>query len=221
MIRSAAAILASAAVFLGAGLCAPAARAHPHMFFDAYAHFLMDDASNLRAVRVFYVIDEFNSLSVLVDLGLDPDGDGALTDDEKRSLASTVTQSLGEWRYFVDLRAGEARQKFEQPSTATAEVVDGRLALTFDLPLATALDAAAGAVSLRLYDPTFYTEVSLLEAPTIRGGGACSAQMSAPEGGDSVDAARQTLAAIDRAGEPEDRTIGVLFAAVSELRCDP
>ena len=49
---------------------------HPHVFIDAGANLLFDDAGKLAGVRVFWAYDEFYSLLLVEDNGLDADGDG-------------------------------------------------------------------------------------------------------------------------------------------------
>src|SRR6056297_2811011 len=64
-------------------LCAPAAWAHPHVFVDVTLRFLPDAEGRLTGVEVTWAYDDFFSLLVLEDRGLDADGDMILTEAER------------------------------------------------------------------------------------------------------------------------------------------
>ena len=60
-------------------LAAPVAQAHPHVFVEVGLRFVSQPDGRLSGVEVTWRYDDFFSLLVLEDRGLDPDGDMVLT----------------------------------------------------------------------------------------------------------------------------------------------
>mgnify|MGYP000462819759 CR=1 FL=1 len=62
----------------------PAAQAvaHPHVFVDTTLRVVLDDNQRVTGIELHWAYDEFFTLMLLEDMGLDPDGDGVLTEDE-------------------------------------------------------------------------------------------------------------------------------------------
>jgi len=78
-------------IALAAGLCVPTvAAAHPHVFVQAQVTLLFE-ADRPVGVQVDWVYDEFFSLLLTSDLGIDLDGDMRLSADEEVILAEAVT----------------------------------------------------------------------------------------------------------------------------------
>jgi ABC-type uncharacterized transport system substrate-binding protein len=159
---------------LAALLPFPAA-AHPHVFIDAGLTLILDDENRLTAIRVTWAYDELYSLLVLEELGLDPDYDGILTDEELATLNG------------FDMNWMEG---FEGDTYASAE--DGFLALGPPLDHETSMEDArivtrhtrtvlnppvARAVSVKAYDPTFYTAYEVSRGVAVEGGAACDASV--------------------------------------------
>ena len=60
--------------------------AHPHIFVDTGLNLRFDAQGRLTEVEVIWVYDEFYSLLITEDRGLDPDFDGVLTAEELDDL---------------------------------------------------------------------------------------------------------------------------------------
>ncbi|MGR3461685.1 MAG: DUF1007 family protein [Roseovarius sp.] len=65
---------------------ATTAGGHPHVFADVALRFESDARGRLTGVEVTWRYDDFFSLLILSDMGLDPDGDGQLSDAELARL---------------------------------------------------------------------------------------------------------------------------------------
>jgi polyphosphate kinase len=74
------------ALLTSALLVPAAATAHPHLFFESGLTFVIDGDFRLTEVAVTWTYDPYYTLLVFEDLGLDPDGDLQLTDDEMARL---------------------------------------------------------------------------------------------------------------------------------------
>ena len=59
--------------------CATPLGAHPHIFVDTGFEVILDAEGRLTHLRITWAYDEFYSLLVTEDRGLDPDYDGVLT----------------------------------------------------------------------------------------------------------------------------------------------
>lgn len=199
-----------------------AAEAHPHMFFDAQAQFVVDDDGRLTKVRVAFVVDEFNSLYTLAELGLDLDGDGALTASERASLGQAMMTGLSGYGYFVDLSLDDRKAMFGAPRDVAATLQDGRVAARFDLPLSAPRPLAGAAVSLALYDPTYFTAVDTAAPAAIVGGEpeGCAIDHQTFESTSQLAHVQTLLAKLSREETPEEQNVGVLFADKTRLTCD-
>ena len=137
------------------------ALAHPHIFIDAGIAFIFNDAGQLAAVKVDWSYDDFYTMVQLDDMGIDKDGDGVITVKEQEKLTGFDTQWLDGFEGDLAVTFADERITLGGATQATAELIDGRLLTThiryFDKPL----DMTKGDISLRVYDPTYYTAYTL------------------------------------------------------------
>ncbi len=63
-----------------------AAEAHPHVFIDAGVEVIFDAEGRAEALRVTWIYDEFYSLMIAEERGLDPDYDGTATPDKTAGI---------------------------------------------------------------------------------------------------------------------------------------
>lgn len=214
---------AGCVVALGAAAIAAAAEpvaAHPHMFFDATAEIFMGPDRTIESVRVRYVIDEFNTLFVVAELELDQDGDSVLNDDDQARVVEGMSIGLAPFGYYVDLRVGEERLTFGAPMIAVTLRDDGRMVTEIELRLAEPAPIAEGDARLTLYDPTYFTAVSLIEPPVLLGEVAgCAVLFRAFEPSALLAREQATLAQLSREETPETPDVGALFADQTEVSC--
>lgn len=210
-----------AAGALAASLCAAPAGAHPHMWFDAEAAFILEDG-RLAAIEVTYLVDELNTLDTLLSLGLDPDSDGVLTDAERAALAEAFHRGMRQYRFFAEVSVGaEEAIQFEAAEAVEADVRDfrifGRFVLSFDAPVEVS-DAGA---TLALYDPEYFTEVRMLSAPEVRASvdAGCGVAFR-PFEPDAASVQQQLmLALLLQERPPADAGIGAAFSDRAVLTC--
>ena len=98
-------VLGAGAALAPAG-APPLATAHPHMFFDATAQFVIGEEGAVEAIRIAFVVDELNTLYTVSELGLDADGDGALEPEEESQLAKAMALGLSDYGFFTELTNG-------------------------------------------------------------------------------------------------------------------
>ena len=68
-------------------LTASPALAHPHVWIDTGIEVILNDRNEATGVRISWTYDDLYSLYVVGDMGLDPDWDGKLTQEEAAKLS--------------------------------------------------------------------------------------------------------------------------------------
>jgi ABC-type uncharacterized transport system substrate-binding protein len=197
-------------------------RAHPHVFIDGGADFHFDAEGRLSAIRVTWILDPFVSLFLLEALGLDPEGDGALTrEEEARIVADQTTWAEG---YEGDsyLWVGGEKAALGGPEDGAASFDGTQLTLHFTRSLAepAAVPAGAEGAVVKLYDPVFFYAYFATEEPEIvNGPGGCEAAIRPFEPTTELAALQQSLLSIGRDATPEQPDVGRLFADRIVLSC--
>lgn len=144
--------------------------AHPHVWIDAVAEMLFDDAGALTGIRVYWVFDELYSAYAVE--GLDRNGDGELERAELAPLATENIKNLKEFRYFTYVEVDGQSPDYGAVEEVGMRMVNGRLAMWFVVPLAKPVDPRTAEVAFALYDPTYYISVGLTENEPVRVSGA-------------------------------------------------
>lgn len=151
-------------ILLTAGLLSIAAlpaAAHPHVWVTSRSDIVFDSDRKVTAIRQTWSFDE--AYSAFVTQGLDINGDGALSADELKELARTNVESLVEFNYFTQLKAGGVRQTFKPPQDYSLSYKDKILTLTFLLPLAQPVPGKV--IGLEVYDPTYFVSFAMDPSP--------------------------------------------------------
>lgn len=148
-----------------------AADAHPHVWISARSEIVFDQDQKLSAIRHTWTFDqEYTAYAVL---GLDSRRDHQPDPDKLSELAQTNVASLAEWNWYTGLKVNGAKVDFAPPVEATQTYADGRLTLSFLLPLKTPVPVKT--MFVKTDDPTFFVAfnladgsdpIRLLNAPT-------------------------------------------------------
>lgn len=155
------------------GLNPGQAGAHPHEFIDTGITFSTDDAGRLGAIGVVWTWDDLTSMLIIEDLGMDGDGDGELTAEEKQRLAAHFSQWPEDYAGDLYLTRDGKPVELTGPLDLKADYLQGRLVLNYlrALPERIRLDQAP--VILRAYDPSYYVFYDLAGTPEVRGRDGC------------------------------------------------
>jgi ABC-type uncharacterized transport system substrate-binding protein len=207
------------ALALLASLLPLPAAAHPHVFIGTGLTLVLDDQNRLAAIRVTWSYDELYSLLVLEERGLDPDYDGVLTPEELASLNGFDMAWIE--GFPGDTYAAAAGQPLAlgPPTDYVTAIEEGRIVTTHTRRLDTPPDA--GAVSVKAYDPTFYTAYEVSRGVTVEGGTGCEAQVVPAD----LDAAYTMLEELlygprsSEWSEDEFPAVGEAFADEVRLTC--
>jgi ABC-type uncharacterized transport system substrate-binding protein len=191
------------------------AAAHPHVFVDSAVTLSLDSQDQITSVTVSWTYDDFTSLLILEDMGLDPDGDGLLTPAETEQLTGF---DLIEWPDGFEgdlyLSAHDGPVYLGHPKALSATLRDGRITA---LHTRTVPDVPADGLTLRQYDPTYYV------AYTLSGGVALPAPCRADiTPADPAQAEQALKDALDT--PPEDQfavlQLGIHYAEEVRITCD-
>ena len=195
------------------------AAAHPHVFIGTGLTLVLDEANRLAAIRVTWSYDELYSLLVLEERALDPDYDGALTPEELASLNGFDMAWIEGFPGDTYAAAEGAPLVLGPPTDYVTTIEEGRIVTTHTRTVAGAPDAAD--VSVKAYDPTFYTAYEISRGVTVEGGSGCTAEVIPAD----LDAAYTLLEELlygPRSGEWNEETfpeVGEAFADEVRLTC--
>lgn len=200
------------------------ALAHPHMFLDTAVEVMFDTAGQVGSVKISWVYDELSSLQYIADLGLDMDGDGALTEGEKATLTGFDMNWDAGFPGDSYALMGGVDLGLSRPRDFSADYVAGRIITTHIRDLAAPAALSAGQeLLIQTYDPGFYAAYSITGAAISFAGAprACGAEIYVPDR-DAADEA--LLAALAEYGadvdvEAEFPAIGAAYAEEVRVTC--
>lgn len=197
------------------GLPVIPARAHPHVFVDVALAFQGDGQGNLTGVEVTWSFDAFFSLLILTDMGLDPDGDGALTEDE---LARLKGFDLVEWPEGFEgdlyIHRGDTKIALDHPEPTGIALEDGRIVATHVRGFG---PVRADNLRVEPYDPTYYVAYALTGPVSLPAG--CVYTITQPEPDAAQEQFRQMLAELTAEEEYSGAEIGNIFSESLMVQC--
>ncbi|MGJ8626900.1 MAG: DUF1007 family protein [Sulfitobacter sp.] len=188
--------------FIVAFLAAPAVTAHPHVFVDTGLEMIFDNAGQLTHVRVTWQYDEFYSLLITEDMGLDPDFDGALTASEQAALTGFDMNWIEGFNGDLEVVNGDRALTMTGPSEPTATFEEGRITTTHLRKILSPVDMAEPLV-IKPYDPTYYTAYDVTLPLVIAGSDACRARVKMPDITAGLAALQEQLSGLDPDADPE------------------
>lgn len=190
-----------------AGLVALAgpAGAHPHVFMETGLEVIRDAAGRAVSLRVTWTYDPFFSLVLITERGLDPDGDGSLTEDETAALQGFDMNWDPGFPGDTYAFAGDRAVALSGPRDGVARYEGGQIVSSHIRDLA---EPVAGLLVVKNYDPTYYTEYTIREVVAE----GCETEIIAP---DLTEAERELQAAL--AEIPADVDVEMGFPAVGAV----
>ena len=186
------------------------ATAHPHVFIEAGLHVAVDANGKATGVTVTWEYDELYSLVSFEDLGLDSDYDGQLTPEELEQLDGFDLKWIDGYDGDLYLSTAAGPVAMGPPEGRGVTVVEGRIRSSHFRPLLHPVSARN--LTLRVYDPGFYTAYGLGLGITVDGD--CKAGVIAADH-DKADARLKSLLA---ARAPDEFEMD--FPAVGEAYAD-
>ena len=216
-LRALLSISAFAAAFAGS------AQAHPHVFIDAAFEMIFDEAGRLEAVRIDWAYDEFYSLMLIEENGLDADGDSMPEPAALDAYAGRDVDWAAGFPGDFTIALDGAAVDLDGPVMHRARYEAGRLVTSHVRPLAEPLDVSKGVVTARAYDPTYFVAYDVPGAPGLSGREDCRLDREAADREAAEAEYGEQLAEVDATSDPfevvELSDIGVMFADRFVLTC--
>ncbi len=196
--------------------------AHPHVFIDTQVEVIFDQAGKASQVRITWIYDDFFSLSILADQGFDPDGDGKLTEDERRRLPGFDMHWEAGYPGDSYALSGDTPLKLGPPHDYTADFVDGKLVSTHLRDIEPTVDPVDRPLVIRSYDPSYYVEYTITAPPKVTGREGCKVALVEP---DLTAADKQLQDALsnysaDMDVEMDYPAVGAAFADEVRIQCE-
>ena len=196
------------------------ALSHPHMFLDTHAGFKVDKDNRLQSIVLRFVVDEFNTTLTIATLDLDKDGDKKFTTVEKEKVADSVLGGFAHYKFFTYLWANDTEVALNAPKHVGIDFDRGQLVISMEIGVEKPLPVVGKSMTLKLYDPSYFTEVSIIEAPQIIGDiDSCRVKFSKSNPDQNSRKLQAYLSQLSREETPEIENVGELFADKTRLIC--
>ncbi|MCE8521837.1 DUF1007 family protein [Ruegeria pomeroyi] len=196
--------------------------AHPHVFIDTGFELIFAPDGALTHVRVTWAYDDFYSLVILEELGMDPDGDGSLTPEEEAQLAGFDAQWIDGYNGDLDLRLGDQPLALSGPLEPTATTEAGRIVSTHLRAVSDGRMGSGASLSLRPYDESYYTAYEVARPVTLSGRDDCLLERLEPDIDGQLAEMQEMLLRIDADADLEEMDIpliGAEFATEIRVTC--
>ena len=195
-------------------LAAPAAQAHPHVFVQTGLQLVADDSGKLVGVEVSWTYDDFYSLLLLEDMGLDNDADGVLTPSELARLDGFDLNWIEGFQGDLYITADDAPVVLGPPDGRGTDVVQGQIVTRHFRAFA----PQSGPVILRAYDPSFYTAYDLDGGVKVPDG--CKLTIQPADLDRAYTLVEEALYANPAMPDDEYPEVGDAFADIVEVTCN-
>jgi ABC-type uncharacterized transport system substrate-binding protein len=190
------------------------ALAHPHVFVDVSLRVQVGADGTFEGIEVQWTYDDFYSLLLLSDMGLDRDGDGRLEDGETILLDGFDLQWIEGFAGDTYATLGGAPVALGPPQGRGTKVESGLIITTHFR----AASGSADGLVVKAFDPTFYTAYSLI-SPVDAGAG-CTALVEPADLDAAYTMVEELLYATPAAEAQDDYPeVGEAFADTVRLTC--
>ncbi len=208
-----------------AALCFAApvpALAHPHIFIDTGLEIIFDETGQLTHVKVTWAYDDFYSLLLAEDYRIDQDGDGSLTPEEEAQIQGFDANWVEGYHGDLEVKLEGQVLPLSGPLEPTATMIKGRLVSTHLREVSGTPVIGAEALSVKAFDPTFYTAYEVNLPVRLVGAPACSFDRIEPDIDGELAAMQAFLLTIDANADLEENDIplmGERFATDIRVTC--
>jgi ABC-type uncharacterized transport system substrate-binding protein len=208
----------AAIALAGLIVAAGGASAHPHVWVTMKSAVVYAPDGSIIGVRHAWTFDDMYSAFAVQ--GLESKKKGEFTPEELKPLAQTNVESLKEYDFFTFAKANGKDVTFTEPVDYHLEFnpKDTVLTLHFVLPLKAPLKAKA--LSLEVFDPSYFVDFSLAEKDAValeKAPAGCQIGVAKPQEM-TVEMARR-LAEIPPDGQIPDNSYGAAFSNKISVKC--
>jgi ABC-type uncharacterized transport system substrate-binding protein len=208
----------AAIALAGLIVAAGGASAHPHVWVTMKSAVVYAPDGSIIGVRHAWTFDDMYSAFAVQ--GLESKKKGEFTPEELKPLAQINVESLKEYDFFTFAKANGKDVTFTEPVDYHLEFnpKDTVLTLHFVLPLKAPLKAKA--LSLEVFDPSYFVDFSLAEKDAValeKAPAGCQIGVAKPQEM-TVEMARR-LAEIPPDGQIPDNSYGAAFSNKISVKC--
>jgi ABC-type uncharacterized transport system substrate-binding protein len=208
----------AAIALAGLIVAAGGASAHPHVWVTMKSAVVYAPDGSIIGVRHAWTFDDMYSAFAVQ--GLESKKKGEFTPEELKPLAQTNVESLKEYDFFTFAKANGKDVTFTEPVDYHLEFnpKDTVLTLHFVLPLKAPLKAKA--LSLEVFEPSYFVDFSLAEKDAValeKAPAGCQIGVAKPQEM-TVEMARR-LAEIPPDGQIPDNSYGAAFSNKISVKC--
>ncbi|MEC7257286.1 MAG: DUF1007 family protein [Pseudomonadota bacterium] len=196
--------------------------AHPHIFVDTGVELIADDSGRLAQVRVTWAYDDYYSLLIAQDLGIDQDFDGAADDADREVLTGFDMKWIEGFNGDLVLRIDGAEVALSRPIAPTADMVGGRIITTHLRDVAGTPALAGAMVELLPYDAAYYTAYDVTLPVRVKGAETCMIETALPDIQGKLAELQDQLQLLDRDTDIADTDLpqlGAAFATRITVQC--
>jgi ABC-type nickel/cobalt efflux system permease component RcnA/ABC-type uncharacterized transport system substrate-binding protein len=140
------------------------ALAHPHIWIDAKAKIVFNDAGELTSIYNTWTFDE--AFSVWQIQGLDTNNDGITSSEEMQDLADENLQGLAEYKFYTLAGEGDATLPFASMDDGKFVFENNRSTFTFGIE-PQAPYRIKGKFELAIADPEFYVAITFADLSDV------------------------------------------------------
>lgn len=194
--------------------------AHPHVFVDAIVE-VLTEAGAVTGVRLVWTYDDFFSLMLTEDLGLDADGDLLLTPAEATTLANSVADWPPDFAGDLVVEAEGAPRSLSPREDHAVGFQGGKVVEMHRRSLAQPASATQAPVVVEVFDPYYYVAYAITDA-TVTGDPSCQVQIVPADLEAAQAEVDATWAGLDWSSASPDvqlPAIGGSFTDRIEVRC--
>jgi ABC-type uncharacterized transport system substrate-binding protein len=198
-----------------------AALAHPHVFIDAGIEVIIDDQNRATGLRISWTYDDYYSLFIIGDKGLDADWDGKLTEAERASLSGFDMGWVAGFAGDTYALQGDAELALSGPKDWTADYQGNRITSTHLRMFAAPVALGADPLIVQVYDPGFYTAYTIVRDTILTGGSGCAATVYAPDVTEADEALKAALSEYSASDDVEQDypAIGKVYSEEVRVSC--
>jgi len=188
--------------------------AHPHSWIDIKTKVLGMD-NQITGLVMNWSFDDITSMYILGDEDVSKANKQATLQRLANDMLATMQRV-----HFMTYIGFDDQQHYELKATRTANLQqDGlRLILHFRLELITPI-IVNSRVSLRVFDPSYYTDMSWLDAGDVQLSSALSARCKVDIVAPQANAQQMAYAMALPADSEADNNLGALFTQKAEVQC--
>ena len=195
------------------------AAGHPHVFVDGGEDFVFENDA-LVALRVTWLYDDFETLYLLSSHNLSLNAQGELDETDRLALVRYRSDWPSDFDGSAHLSVDDEPIALKWPTGLDADIVDGRLQVTFTRELDETVRMVGLTAEVAFYESTYFYAFAITKRSELLGSAdQCNADVLKYDPSEQDEHLQATLARLGREETPSMANVGSLFADRIALKC--